>query len=86
MINKKKLRPMIDRRSLEQMIEEESRFSNERSDKVIKKARSVFGSFKPLENVYTDGRIVKEESVPTESGKSINLVTVQTDGNFQSSR
>jgi hypothetical protein len=86
MINKKKLRPMLDRRSLEQMIEDERRFSKERSDKAIQKAKLVLGSFKSLENVYTDGRIVKEESVLTESGHTINVVTVQIDGNFQSSR
>ncbi|MBK5458916.1 hypothetical protein [Peribacillus sp. TH27] len=64
------------------MIEDERRFSKERSDKVIQKARSVFGLFKPLEKVYTDGRFVKEESVSTEGGQKINVVTVQNRWEF----
>ncbi|AYE53531.1 hypothetical protein OEA_28100 (plasmid) [Priestia megaterium NCT-2] len=55
------LNAMIDRSTLEQMIEEERRFSKKRTEKAIQKVKKSFGSFKPLEKVYSDGEIESKE-------------------------
>jgi hypothetical protein len=79
MMNKKKLRPMIDRRSLEKMIQDERQFSKERSD-------AIFGSFKPLKEIHNDGKVVNKEQITNETGQNITVVTVVTDVAFKSSR